>query len=62
MLAFEIIMTSILVCCVLYIIWCLRKATKYMREHQDEFNMTYPPQFEDNRAGAGNNSKMNKTN
>ena len=45
-----------------YIIWCLCKATKYMREHQDEFNMTYPPKFEDNRPGAVKNSKKNKTN
>lgn len=23
-----------------YIIWCLYKATRYMREHPDEFNMS----------------------
>lgn len=58
----QIIMAVVFGLSAVYIIWCLCKATKYMREHQDEFNMTYPPKFEDNRPGAVKNSKKNKTN
>ena len=34
--ALEIIMTIILVVCAAYIIWCLYKTSRYLREHPDE--------------------------
>lgn len=36
MKALEIIMTIILVVCAAYIIWCLYKASRYLREHPDQ--------------------------
>lgn len=37
-----------------YIIWCLYKATRYMREHPEEFNMS------DSYMQKNNRSKDNK--
>ena len=34
--ALEIIMTIILVVCAAYIIWCLYKTSRYLREHPDQ--------------------------
>ena len=40
MKAFEIIMTCILGACAAYIICCLYKASRYLREHPEEFRWT----------------------
>lgn len=38
--ALEIIMTIILVVCAAYIIWCLYKTSRYLREHPE--NLRWP--------------------
>lgn len=43
----KIIMGSIFGFSALYIMWCLYGATRYMRTHPDEFNMSIPTRPED---------------
>ena len=40
MTVLEVIMSVVFGLSAAYIIWCLYKATRYMREHPDEFNMS----------------------
>lgn len=35
-----------------YIIWCLYGATRYIRKHPDEFNMSIPNQPENEQFGS----------
>lgn len=48
MKAFEIIMTLILAACVVYVIWCMHGASKYLREHPKEFNKPISRQSDGN--------------
>ena len=40
MTVLEVIMSVVFGLCATYIIWCLYKATRYMREHPEEFDMS----------------------
>ena len=40
MTTLEVIMAVVFGLSAAYIIWCLYKATRYMREHPEEFNMS----------------------
>lgn len=41
--ALEIIMTIILVACAAYIIWCLYKTSRYLREHPEDLRWPDTP-------------------
>ena len=43
--ALEIIMTIILVVCAAYIIWCLYKTSRYLREHPDDLRWPDAPSY-----------------
>ena len=45
--ALEIIMTIILVVCVAYIIWCLYKTSRYLREHPEDLRWPDAPTGKD---------------
>ena len=54
MTVLEVVMSVVFGLSAAYIIWCLYKATRYMREHPDEFNMS------DSYMHINNKSKNNK--
>ena len=54
MTTLEVIMTVVFGLSAAYIIWCLYKATRYMHEHPEEFNMS------DSYMQKNNRSKDNK--
>ena len=54
MTVLEVVMSVVFGLSAAYIIWCLYKATRYMREHPDEFNMS------DSYMHINNQSKNNK--
>ena len=43
--ALEIIMTIILVVCAAYIIWCLYKTSRYLREHPEDLRWPDAPSY-----------------
>ncbi len=45
--ALEIIMTIILVVCAAYIIWCLYKTSRYLREHPENLRRPDAPTGKD---------------
>jgi len=47
--ALEIIMTIILVVCAAYIIWCLYKTSRYLREHPEDLRWPDAPSDRKNR-------------
>ena len=49
MKALEIIMTIILVVCAAYAIWCLYKASRYLREHPEDLRWPDAPSDRKNR-------------
>ena len=56
----RIIMAAVFAFSAGYIIWCLYKATRYMREHPDEFNMSISSRNAENYYGEKIDSDTTK--
>ena len=60
MKALEIIMTIILVVCAAYIIWCLYKTSRYLREHPEDLRWPDTERSLDSRQKDSRNAINNQ--
>ena len=58
--ALEIIMTIILVVCAAYIIWCLYKTSRYLREHPEDLRWPDTERSLDSRQKDSRNAINNQ--